>query len=302
MKVRLPKENLPYPWPPLPGRSERPVWTGKGFCLGDAWMPILQYEGGSSGWTEELTFFHEETAGEDHFIDKASREHALEQLHKYVKGRSPVILEVGCSSGFLLRSIRENMPQAFLIGADCVSGPLLHLARRIPDVALLQFDLTRCPLPDGSVDAVVLLNVLEHIEKDQEAVNHVYRILRSGGIAVLEVPAGPHLYDVYDQVLMHHRRYSLPALRRLVEAARLRPLEQSHLGFFLYPGFWWVKRRNRGFLFQDGKSQRGVVAQNITRTRKSVLLTFLLRLEMALGRWASYPLGIRCLMTCRKEI
>lgn len=300
LKVPLPNENLPYPWPPLPDFSEKPVWTGKGFCLGDAWKPILEYEVGSSGWKDELTSFHEETAGEAHFIDHASRNHALRQLKKYVHGISPVILEVGCSSGFLLRLIRQRMPHVFLIGADYVSGPLLHLAQEISDIPLLQFDLTRCPLPDVSVDAVVLLNVLEHIRDDSAAVAQVFRILKPGAVAVIEVPAGPRLYDAYDKILMHERRYSFGPLKKLVLGAGFEILTHSHLGFFLYPGFWWVKRRNRKYFAKEEKVQREIVAKNIGSTKESRLLKTILRMELTLGRWIAYPFGIRCLLTCRR--
>jgi len=83
----------------------------------------------------------------------------------------------------------------------------------------LEFDLTQCPLKGESVDVVVLLNVLEHIEDDALALHQVYRILKPGGIAVIQVPANQRLYDVYDLLLMHHRRYSLRELRQIAQKA-----------------------------------------------------------------------------------
>jgi SAM-dependent methyltransferase len=193
------------------------------------------------------------------------------------------------------------MPEAFLIGSDYVAEPLLRLARDLPDLPLLQFDLTRFPLPSQSLDAVVLLNVFEHIQDDSAAMAQVYRILKPGGIAIIEVPAGPHLYDVYDKLLMHERRYSFGQLKRLAVGAGFQILTQSHLGFFLYPGFWWVKRRNRKYVGHEETIQREIVAQNIGATRESRLLKTILRMELALGRWFSYPFGIRCLLTCRRN-
>jgi len=291
-----------YPWPPPPDSSDqdRPVWTGHGFYMGDALAPILSYVGGSSGWSDELTRFHEETAGSSHFIDRASRQHALEQLIVHVKGTSPVILDVGCSSGFMLHLIRSSLPHVSVIGSDVVRGPLEQLAAKMPDIPLLQFDLVHCPLPDNSIDAVVLLNVLEHIQDDAAAARQVHRILKPGGIAVIEVPLGPHLYDVYDKLLLHCRRYSLAALCRLVKSAGFQIVEQSHLGFFAYPGFWLVKQRNKRFLSQKKALQQRIVEQNIRDTGNSRLLNAIMRIELFLDRWISYPFGIRCLVTCIK--
>ena len=41
--------------------------------------------------------------------------------------------------------------------------------------------------------AVVLLNVLEHIQDHEGALRQLYRILKPGGVVIIEVPAGPHL-------------------------------------------------------------------------------------------------------------
>jgi SAM-dependent methyltransferase len=285
----------------LDSSTERPLWTGRGFRVGDRFLPVLSYKTGGSGWTDELTAFHEEKAGTDHSIDLASRKYALVQLRRFVPVLAAIVLEVGCSSGLFLRILRKRMPEAFLIGSDYVAEPLLRLARDLPDLPLLQFDLTRFPLPSQSLDAVVLLNVFEHIQDDSAAMAQVYRILKPGGIAIIEVPAGPHLYDVYDKLLMHERRYSFGQLKRLAVGAGFQILTQSHLGFFLYPGFWWVKRRNRKYVGHEETIQREIVAQNIGATRESRLLKTILRMELALGRWFSYPFGIRCLLTCRRN-
>ncbi len=162
------------------------------------------------------------------------------------------LLEVGCSSGFLLRELVEDWPQSLIIGSDYIAGPLHRLAASLATLPLLRFDLVECPLPSESLDAVVLLNVLEHIEDHEAATAQVARVLKPGGVAVIEVPAGPHLYDAYDKYLRHFRRYKLDELCRIVETAGLRIVERSHLGFLIYPVFALTKRRNRRALHASG--------------------------------------------------
>jgi SAM-dependent methyltransferase len=146
---------------------------------------------------------------EDHYMSVASREQAVGSLERWIEVPEPVILDVGCSSGYTLGLLRHRVPRATLLGADCVRRPLEKLGAAIPNLPLLQFDIADCPLEDDSVDGVVLLNILEHIEDDVRAVRHIYRILRPGGVAVIEVPAGPHLYDIYDRKLLHFRSATL---------------------------------------------------------------------------------------------
>ena len=128
----------------------------------------------------------------------------------------------------------------------------------MPGVPLIQLDLTHSPLPDNQLDAIVALNVLEHIDDDQKAMAEIARMLKPGGIAVIEVPAGPGLYDFYDAHLLHYRRYSRSSLRQMASGLGLEELEASHLGFFLYPPFALMKKRNR----LRGRSLTGEDASN----------------------------------------
>ncbi|MGI0026095.1 MAG: hypothetical protein ACREA4_13250, partial [Nitrososphaera sp.] len=100
--------------------------------------------------------------------------------------------------------------------------------------------------------------------------------------------------------LMHYRRYRLSTLRGIVKKANFEVVEQSHLGFFLYPAFWLVKQRNKRFLSQEPAAHRQVVQQNIHTTAGRRLLGLFMRVELILGRWISYPFGIRCLLSCGK--
>lgn len=288
-------------FPPIPDSIEKPEWTGNGFKVGETKYPLLSYEIQPSGWTDELTNFHERAAGDSHFIDIASRRHAISQIQKYCKLPSPIILDIGCSSGFLLKDLRDSFQSALIMGADIVTMPLLNLARSQPDIPLLHFDLTRCPLPDQSVDVVVLLNVLEHIERDSLAIEHVYRILKPGGLAIIEVPAGPEMYDIYDELLMHFRRYKLSDLKNLFLRAGFKIYKKSHLGFFLYPGFYLVKKSRKGKR-QDIRAEEipGMVSKDINETGQNPVFSWLMQLELILGKAVQFPFGIRCLLTCYK--
>lgn len=69
----------------------------------------------------------------------------------------------------------------------------------------------------ATYDSVVLVNVLEHIEDDEAALEEICRILKPGGHLFLLVPALQFLYSAIDARVGHFRRYSLPGLRTIVE-------------------------------------------------------------------------------------
>lgn len=293
--------GIPFRLPPPPGSSLIPEWTGRGFRVGERCVKVLEYSSAESGWSDELTDFHESHAGSDHFIDSASRKRVSLTLAAH-GAKTGTVLDVGCSSGLMIRELRHQFPRLTVMGSDVVRLPLERLSATIPDVPLLRFDLVRCPLPDDAIDFVLLLNVLEHIEDDREALRQVFRILKPGGFAVLEVPAGPNLYDVYDEFLMHYRRYRLAALAELVSGIGFEIVEKSHLGFLIFPSFFLAKKTSR-LLSRYRKADPGrSVSVKIRSTRRNSIARGLMNLELMLGRRVSFPFGVRCVLTLRKPL
>ncbi len=282
-------------------RGPKPSWDGARFVLGSERAAVLAYDVGASGWSDELTLLHEAVSVDgSHFIDKASRADALCELARVLPPGPCTVIEIGCSSGYFLSEVKREIPRATLVGADYTLGTLHQLARRIDGVALVRFDLARCPLPSAVFDAAVLLNVLEHIEDDAGAVAQLHRIVKPGGAVIVEVPAAPHLYDAYDRELRHFRRYTLEGLCRLFEQAGFVVERRNHLAALLYPAFWLAKKRSiaRG----AGRGGAGHVARQVVRTsRFNILGDAVMMAEAMLRRVVVFPAGIRCVITARKR-
>jgi predicted SAM-dependent methyltransferase len=49
-------------------------------------------------------------------------------------------------------------------------------------------DIHNLPFEDNSIDAIICMNVLEHVEEPQKAVREIYRVLKPGGYCYIEVP------------------------------------------------------------------------------------------------------------------
>ncbi len=293
--------RLPFQLPPLLPNGPYPIWTGYDFQIGNERAKVLHYSTNNAGWNDDLTSYHENAAGNNHFIDQASRHYTLTQLKKsLVSVTQPTVLEIGCSSGYMLQKLHHSLPEAILMGADVVYKPLLELAKRLP-IPLLRFDILQCPLPDNCINAIILLNVLEHIEDDATTLKQIYRILKPNGVLILEVPAGPHLYDAHDRVCKHFRRYKLSKLCQLITQQGFTLTSASHLGAFIYPPFFITKLWNKRLLNKSDAEQRHLVENKIRQTGKNKVLSTLTQIELLLGRWVSYPFGIRCVVSCVKK-
>jgi ubiquinone/menaquinone biosynthesis C-methylase UbiE len=111
-----------------------------------------------------------------------------QQFARHLRPRDGVILDVGCSTGRGGEQIGRLVPQAKIWGLDVVQSRLDAL----PDVYSLRLRglSTDIPLEDGSVDAVLAGEFLEHLlPRDVDpTLCEFQRILRVGGQILLTTP------------------------------------------------------------------------------------------------------------------
>jgi len=287
-----------FPWPKTPRLNVSPIWNGQTFIIGGEANRVIAYGAETSNRSESLTSMHENFVGTDHPIERMSRQWALKSVR--LLPSESAMLDVGCSSGFLIDHILTHLPEAQLIAVDYIKGPLEALARRLTNLPIIQFDIRNCPLPEACIDAVTCLNVLEHIDEDEKALSEIFRILKPGGIAHIEVPAGKKLYDTYDEHLMHHRRYAQSDLLKMAHKVGFKVSYTTHLGFLVYPAFWLVKKRSRLLRGLTHEQKVSRVSGQMDKTHKSKLLQFIFKIENNLSTYVKFPFGIRVIAVLKK--
>jgi ubiquinone/menaquinone biosynthesis C-methylase UbiE len=90
-----------------------------------------------------------------------------------------------------------------------------------------------------SCDSVVLINVLEHVENDEELLSTIHQVLKPEGTVLLFVPALPGLYGSLDKEFGHIRRYRKGELGSLLTKVGF---QVECLRYFNLPGIlsWFV--------------------------------------------------------------
>jgi glycosyltransferase involved in cell wall biosynthesis/predicted RNA methylase len=156
------------------------------------------------------------------------------------------VLEIGAGMGNLSRQLAPR--RARYIATDLDAEHLRRLRTRLHHRTNLETavcDLANsahfCALA-GSVDTVVCLNVLEHVEDDGAALANIAQALEPGGRAIILVPNGPELFGRLDVVLGHYRRYSRAELERKIRAAGLQVERIIDFNRISRPG-WLLKSR-----------------------------------------------------------
>ena len=146
------------------------------------------------------------------------------------------VLEVGAGLG----AITIRYEQGREVVASDVSPPCVDALRERfadhPNVRVEDRDLRDLEV-DEHFDSVLMVNVLEHISDDVEALRGLSRLLVPGGNIVVYVPALNGLYGALDHKIGHYRRYSVWRLREVFREAGLEPVELRWVNFIAIPAW-----------------------------------------------------------------
>ena len=111
------------------------------------------------------------------------------QFIKTHGGPRPIVVDLGTGSGLVLERMREEVPDARLIGFDIRRAPMQLGSRGL---TFVQADAARLPLVGESVDVVTSRSSFGYWSDHEAALTEILRVLKPGGVAyVVDVNAGP---------------------------------------------------------------------------------------------------------------
>lgn len=112
------------------------------------------------------------------------------------------LLEVGSGFGYLLDYFRQDGWQ--VTGVEPNEGLNRHARNRLK-LNVLSEILPDAAFPDGSFDVVTMMHVIEHVPDPTDTLREIYRVLKPGGMLVMETPR----YDTLMFKLLGRRERSL---------------------------------------------------------------------------------------------
>lgn len=90
--------------------------------------------------------------------------------------RFRTVLEVGCGEGILLRKLAGPLAGCRLTAVDIDPGELAAARANAPFAQLSVASAYRLPFPDGAFDLVLCSEVLEHLERPDDALTEIARV------------------------------------------------------------------------------------------------------------------------------
>ncbi len=141
------------------------------------------------------------------------------------------VLDVGCGTGGNF-SWLDNYGR--VEGCDYSEEAIrfCHMRGKHPVRVASIYEL---PYEDSSFDLVSCLDVIEHLRFDLPAFRELGRVLKPGGYLLATLPAGPHLYNDFDCLAGHLRRYTFPQVRLLLRESGMEPMRITGYTMLVHP-------------------------------------------------------------------
>lgn len=201
-----------------------------------------------------------------------------------------IVLDYGCGNGYIEEFFAQKAKKIVGLEKD---QKLLEFLRKRRNVFYKEYKHLD-NLKPKSFAVILCLDVLEHIQNDQELLGKFFRLLKKNGKLILNVPVYQFLYNAHDRALGHKRRYETPNLVNLLHKTGFNILYQRQwntLGFFATLLFGKMLQGEMNFSF---RKSHNILSKILNRFLSCFLLCFETKLK-------SSPLGISLFIVAVKS-
>jgi len=175
-----------------------------------------------------------------------------EQILPMLKGD---ILEVGSGIGTYSKNMINDFPESMITLSEISSSYIADLKKFVSkNVSISKLDLNIKEDYENigyeKFDSIIAINVLEHVENDNFALEHIFKMLKKNGQACILVPSHKFLYNTIDANIGHFRRYTKKELRNKIEKTDFKIVKMYYfnplgiLGWYLNGTIWKDKKIN----------------------------------------------------------
>jgi dTDP-4-dehydrorhamnose reductase len=233
----------------------------------------------------------------NHWLMKIRRSIVLDNMKKYL-GKKPSeakILDFGCGSGIFVEELQRRGYKIF--GTD-ISEEAIKFGELKGIKNLSVQDSHKLGYGSNSFDAVLSMDVLEHLEDESWAIKEVERILRPGGKFIIMVPAYQFLWGVQDEVAHHYRRYTLGGIKKkILNSSGLKIKHSTYFNTLLFAPIALVRIISKIFGLKNRQSDFDLNNPILDKIFFSVF-----NFERKLLKRIKFPFGVSILLVLEKKV
>lgn len=209
------------------------------------------------------------------------------------------IFDIGGGNGYVSLGLAKAGFDMVMVEPDA-QGAEIARSRGVPTI---QAAFENLKIPAGTIAAVGLFDVLEHIEDEAGTLERLHDVLEVGGVAYIAVPAYSWLWSQSDTHAGHFRRYTRTRLVKALTRAKFTPLFATYFFKALVPPVF-AFRTLPSLVGRGGEDGAETLRQHtLPDTRLGRMFARSLEAEAcAIERGKTVSFGTSVLIAARKEI
>lgn len=224
---------------------------------------------------------------------RALHRHVLFLLRRFGPAAPADVLDAGCGTGGLLRTLAREVPGHRYRGLE-IHPPACAVAERRTGLAITCGSVNQLPFADESLDVVVHTDILSQGGVvPAEALAETFRVLRPGGRYLMHDTAYQWLLSKHDEHVDVVRRFTRPQLRGMFAEAGFTHVYDSHWNTLLFPV---VVLRRKVFTFEDSASD----VRQYSPVAEAIFGALMATERAALGAGLRLPFGVSILAVGEK--
>lgn len=184
---------------------------------------------------------HEKSRNANRHPWEISRAHEILKQCREVFGdtHNLVLADIGAGDMFFDSKLIELFHEQGITVAAVDTGYTEEDKSPSKDI-IMKTDISQ--INNNSLDGCLMMDVLEHVEKDDVFLNQVVSKLKPAGKLVITVPAFQSLFSEHDKFLKHYRRYDKKMMLNLVQKIKNLKIKKVHYFYTsLYLARWLQK-------------------------------------------------------------
>jgi SAM-dependent methyltransferase len=210
------------------------------------------------------------------------------------QNRRADFLDAGCGTGGFILAVKKFSALWRITGLD-LSPIACDLAKHKTQADIREGSITDLPFADNAFDIITSADVIAHVEDASIALAEFSRVLRPGGMAVINVPAYQWMWSYHDDAVQTRHRFRRSELKKMIQDAGLETLSASYANTLIFPLI--IARRK---LFPPFSSSSDVQANSYIVEQFCARLS---RIEYQwLSRGFSLPAGCSVFLVAQKTL
>ena len=164
----------------------------------------------------------------------------------------PNVLDAGCGTGAILQGLSNGfghqIPAVKPTGLDLSAEALGFSQKRGNNFPLVKGSITNLPFTNNSFDILISFDVLSYVKDPSPGFREISRVVKHGGLVILNLPAYQFLYSEHDLAVNTVKRFHKAEIASLLSESGLKPVRMSYLNTLLFPPAAIIRLGKKGIL------------------------------------------------------